>query len=155
MIVENPQKISIDEVIIKAEKFLQSFDYLDFALLFGSYIKNTAGSLSDIDIGIYANRGVELLELGFLTAKMESLLKIKVDLIVLNNLYKKNPTISFEIASTGKLIFCKNENLFIDFKSKSYLYYLDAKYLRDMVNRRFEKRLKEGLFGVRNNVRKA
>lgn len=132
--------------------YLQRFDFIDFALLFGSYAENRAHNLSDVDIGIFTNKDISLLEIGFLTANLESILKIKVDLMILNNLYKKNPVIAYEIVSSNKILFCINENKFIDFKKNALLYFMDTKNMRDMINKTFKDRLNKGKFGEHNFV---
>ncbi len=151
----NQTKLSSADIIHKTAEYLQTLDYLNFAILFGSHAQNKATAMSDIDIGIHTNRDLELLEIGYITAKLESRLKCNVDLIVLNQLYKRKPKLVFEIVSKGKIICSKNEKALVEFKKNCYLYYLDTQYLRQMMDRNLRERLENGLFGVRADVRKA
>jgi len=88
-----------------------------------------------------------------LTAGLESLLKRKVDLVILNNIYKKRPVFAYEIVSNGVIIVCRNKDSFVEFKKKTFLYYMDIKPLTDKVNENFRKRLDSNKFGERNYVR--
>jgi len=54
--------------------YLKQFDFIDFAMLFGSFAEDKAKALSDIDLGIFTNKDVSLIDVGFLAAKMESIL---------------------------------------------------------------------------------
>lgn len=135
--------------------YLKQFDYIDFALLFGSFAENKANILSDIDLGIFTNKDVSLIDVGFLAAKTESILRREIDVVILNDLYKKKPLIAYEIISKGKLLFYKSHEKFIEFKKNTFLYFLDIQHLRNMVDKTFRERLHSGRFGERNYVRKA
>ncbi len=132
---------------------LEKYDFIVFAIIFGSFAENRAMSISDIDIGIYTNRPVTLLEIGKIVSRIEKLTNTKVDLIVLNNLYKKKPVLAFEIVSKGQLIFCRDKEKFIQFKKDTFIYYLDTAPLRNTIDESFKKRLRENRLGERNYVR--
>jgi hypothetical protein len=59
-------------------------------------------------------------------------------------------SLSFEVISKGNLIFCKDHNKLTEFNKNVFLYYLDTKPLRDMIDATFRKRWKSGHFGERN-----
>jgi hypothetical protein len=42
------------------------------------------------------------------------------------------PNFAFQVISAAKLLFTRNEGLFVNFKKKVFLYYLDAQPLIDM-----------------------
>jgi predicted nucleotidyltransferase len=84
------------EIIKKIKEYFKNSDYL-FVLIFGSYAKNDFTNLSDIDIGIYFKDNPNYKEIGYHSLKLEELLNKKIDLIALNDIYKKNPLFSFEI----------------------------------------------------------
>lgn len=129
---------------------LQLFDFIDFAVLFGSVAENRATPLSDVDIGIYTNRDISLCELGLLNSRLETILKKAVDVVVLNDIYRKRPVFAYEIVKNGVLLFCKRQERFIEFKKRTLLYYMDNNYLINEINKGFKKRLQNGGFGKRN-----
>lgn len=142
MISEKFQKILNDE--------LQKFDFIIFAILFGSQAENKSTSISDIDIGVYSAIDLKLHDIGLISVCLEKATARKTDVIILNGLYKTNPFLSFQIVSKGILIFCKAVNELASFKSKTFLYYLDVKPLYDQINRSLLNRLKSGRFGDRD-----
>lgn len=129
---------------------IRQFDFVDFALLFGSFAEGRENRLSDIDIGVFLNKDIELIQRGKLVAGLEFVLARNVDILILNGLYIKNTLLSFEIVSRGKLLFCRDEDALTAFKRKTFLYFMDTRDLRDMVNTSFKKRLLSGKFGECN-----
>ncbi len=69
-------------------KILKNNNNIIFAVLFGSYANDTSYNLSDIDIAIYTNKELDILEIGSIVSDLEQATNKKIDLIVLNNLYK-------------------------------------------------------------------
>ena len=128
--------------------------FIIFALLFGSFAENRATRISDIDIGIYVNRTVSLLEIGTIITRLEKITNSKIDLIILNDLFKKKPVLAFESVSKGQLILCHDQEKFIEFKKNTFLYYLDTAPLRHAIDQRFRERLSEKRLGERNYVGK-
>ncbi len=47
-----------------AANLLAGQEFIAFALLFGSFARGQPGPLSDVDIGIYVSRPLDLLEIG-------------------------------------------------------------------------------------------
>ncbi len=131
-------------------KELQRYDFIVFAFLFGSYAEGRATDISDIDVGIYTDKAISLTDIGLVTAHLEKITRKKTDLLILNNLYKAKPVLSFEVISKGNLIFCIDHNKLTEFKKNVFLYYLDTKPLRDITDMAFRNRLKSGHFGERN-----
>lgn len=131
---------------------LEKYEFIVFAVIFGSFAENKATNISDVDIGIYTNRPVTLLEIGMIVSDIEKISKTNVDLIILNDLYKKKPTLAFEIVSKGQLVFCRDKEKFIVFKKNTFIYYLDTAMLRSVIDESFKKRLRENRFGERNYV---
>lgn len=133
-----------------AVKSLQQVDSIEFAILFGSFAEGKENEMSDIDIGISSSKDLSLMELGLLTARLEVVFKRNVDLVILNDLYRRNPLLAYEIVSRGKVIFCRNEERLVELKTNSILSFMDTAPLRDAVNRRLKERLRSGRFGDRN-----
>lgn len=134
----------------KIAEFLKKKENILFALLFGSAAKGQGTRLSDVDIGIYTKNDLPILGLGHIAAGLEKIAHKKIDLVILNDLYKRKPYFSFQVVSSSRLLFCKDEDALTDFKKNVYLYYLDTKPLIDMMNQSFNRRQQTDAFGERN-----
>ena len=139
----------------KIVEFFEQHNSIDFALVFGSHATNKSHPFSDIDIGIYTNNKIELFELGAIVSTIELLINKPVDLVILNDLFKKKPDFAYQIVKDHRLIYCRDRSTYIDFKTNAVLYYLDQKPLIDSVKEAFFNRLNENQFGKRNYVSKA
>jgi len=135
-----------------AYKFFQKDDNIEFGILFGSYAQKRTTNLSDIDLGIFSNKYLNIFEIGNYVINLEQIFKRKVDLVILNDLYKKKPQLCFEIVANGKLIFYKNKDRYYEFKKNTFLYFFDTYNLRTQINQSFRNRLNSGKFGERNYV---
>ncbi|MGV6831484.1 MAG: type VII toxin-antitoxin system MntA family adenylyltransferase antitoxin [bacterium] len=131
---------SLDEV-------LKSYDFIDFALLFGSYARGTQKNLSDIDIAIYTNRSIGLLEQGDIISFLEDKFEKKIDLVLLNNLEKENAKMAFNIVNNHKIIFSRQKQKYIDFKANTYKYYLDLQPMYEMFDEALKERISSGTYG--------
>jgi predicted nucleotidyltransferase len=141
--------VNLDEI----SNVLKGDNNIVFALVFGSRASGKANQFSDVDIGIFTKNDISLLGLGRIVSALEKIGKKEVDLVVLNDLYKRKPNFAFHIISSAKLLFTKDEDLFVNFKKNVFLYYLDAKPLIDMVKAGVNKRIEAGAFGERNFIR--
>ena len=128
-------------------EILQSYDFIDFALLFGSYAKGTQTMLSDVDIAIYTNRSIDLLEQGHIVVHLEELLQKRIDLLVLNNLYKENSKMAFNVVDNHKVIFCNTLEKYVQFKTYTYKYYFDQKPMFEMFDKALLERIESGTYG--------
>lgn len=134
----------------KIADFLKGNNNILFALVFGSSAKGKSNKLSDVDIGIYTANELPLLELGKITSGLEKIVKKKVDLVVLNELFKRKPNFAFQVVSSARLLFTKDKGAFTNFKKNVFLYYLDARPLIEMMKASLERRIKTNHFGERN-----
>ena len=121
-----------------------------FVLLFGSYANDTAGSMSDVDIGIYFKHSVDLKYLGFLSATLEAKLEKKIDLIVLNDIEKKDPLFAFNILQNHRVLKVNDEDTYINFKTAVQLSYLEHKELIDQSMQDLHNRVHHNHFARRN-----
>jgi|GEM_PF-515636 len=126
---------------------LAAQEHITFALLFGSFAREQAGPLSDVDIGIYVSRPLDLLEIGRLTAELERVLGRQVDLLVLNDALQHNPALAYYAVAEGVVLFCRDQEAWMDFKTRVFLAYLDTAFLRTLVARVFRERLEAGRSG--------
>lgn len=137
-----------DELVRILKNTLQRYDFVDFALLFGSWAEGEPSPLSDVDVGIYTNRDITLQELGECAAQLEKSIRRGVDVVLLNDLFKFKPYFAFRIIKSGFLLVCRNQDRYVEFKRQAILNYLDVQPLKDSVDRAFRKRLDQGEFGV-------
>jgi predicted nucleotidyltransferase len=135
------------EISSRLQTALVEFDYIDFAVLFGSVSKGSETTLSDVDIGVHASRELPLLETGYLISVIQKNLNQKADVVILNDLYKKNAVFANEIVKSSSIVLLNDDSKWIEFKAQTYLHYLDIKYMNDLMNEAFLKRAAEGNFG--------
>lgn len=141
---------SNEEISNQIKTYLYEHKKISFALLFGSFINEKNNAMSDIDIALYFNGEVNLIELGQIISALEKIAKRKVDVVELNELYKKNPLLAFNIISNSEPLFFKDETEFINFKTRTHLEYFDTERLRTSVRKTFRNRISEKKFGKRN-----
>ena len=132
----------------KIASILSKQTNIKFAYIFGSALKNKTRYGSDLDIAIYFNNEPDLLTIGELVFKLEKEVEKKIDLIKLNNLDKSNPCLAYSVLSKGIVVYPGDEKTFIEFKRSVLLHYLDFKFVRDMFDASFNKRLSSNKFAV-------
>jgi predicted nucleotidyltransferase len=113
--------------LIKTSKKLD----FDFLILFGSYAKGkqreNCENESDIDLAFFKqeeNKNLKFIDLYFEISKhIEG--DIKLNLI---DLSENNPyLLEEEIFRSGKLIFCKNKEIYYDKRNQTFFNYIDYK----------------------------
>jgi len=129
-------------------RFLLKQEDIEFAILFGSFKHKK--QFRDIDIGIYLTKDLSLLKIGYLKSELDLLTGKDTDLLVLNNLYDKNPELAYEIVAYGEVLFTRKPDMFKNYKKRAFLIYFDTAILRNKVNSAFKKRLLEKKFGQRD-----
>jgi predicted nucleotidyltransferase len=143
-------KMNLTVNLNKIINVLKGDNNIVFALVFGSQAYGQANRLSDVDIGIFTKDDLPLLRMGQIVSALEKVGGKEVDLVVLNDIYKRKPNFAFQVISSAKLLFTRDEDLFVNFKKNVFLHYLDAKPLIDMVKAGMNKRIETGAFGERN-----
>lgn len=138
---------SVDSIDIMMSTFKQ-FGEIDFVFLFGSYAKKCAKKMSDLDMAVHGE--LSLLDVGYITTECESILKRKVDVVLINNAYRKNALFAFQAVSNTVPLLIPDEKLFVEFKKKAMLYYFDQKHLFDNNRNSISDRIQKGTFGERN-----
>lgn len=130
------------------QKYFNANPDIEFALLFGSHASKRNSGFSDLDIGIYLkNSDYDLLKIGRLITDLNSITNKRIDLQILNDLYKRSPKLSFEICKNHTLIYSKSDESYIDFKTRSQIYYFDTEMLRSKADEIFNTRLEQKKFG--------
>lgn len=131
----------------KIAHILQSYEIIDFALIFGSYANNKERFLSDIDLAVFTKEEIDIFTVGEIIATLEDACAKPIDLIVLNDLYKTNAKLAFSILDNHQILFCKNHDAYTDFKTKTLQYYFDLSYMYAMFDEAVETRIKNGTYG--------
>ncbi|RKX75266.1 MAG: nucleotidyltransferase domain-containing protein [Spirochaetes bacterium] len=114
----------------KLIRYLEKKERIDFLILFGSYSQGQSTGLSDIDFAYYASEELSFEEESEILYEMGRILNThEIDLVNLKKIPLKSRYI---ILYEGKLIFCRNEELFYDVKERVTNMYLDYKYYDDI-----------------------
>jgi predicted nucleotidyltransferase len=92
-----------DMLIARLSDLLASFDDIEFAYLFGSYVDGNISKHSDIDIAIYIKDSLDSFEVGLAVHhKLEIALSSKIDVVVLNDV--KNYRLLKDIIYKGRVL---------------------------------------------------
>lgn len=113
------------EISRKIEEFVKNRAEIIFAYIFGSFIEDEV--YNDIDLAIYIDENNALTKKIFyaieLSKKLEELVKIPIDVIVLN---RASNFIVYRV-SNGKLIKNSDDNMRINFMTTHWKEYWDFK----------------------------
>ncbi|OGQ47569.1 MAG: hypothetical protein A3I05_02090 [Deltaproteobacteria bacterium RIFCSPLOWO2_02_FULL_44_10] len=129
--VEKIKDVSLCEVM-KQEKELRSFFRklpVDLVFLHGSFSMQNMKPLSDIDIALlFQNDKGTFSLIGKIREKMEEVFgRTDIDIAILN---RASPLLWMNVLQTGKLLYCRNEKSFKQFRLKTIQRYLNTKHLR-------------------------
>lgn len=130
------------------EDYFSKREDVGFVCLFGSFVSSER--FRDIDIGVFFNPVPDLIRFGSMQSEVHQLVGYKVDLVILNDLYKKKPDFAYQIVTDGELLMSNDRDGYVQYKSKAWGYYFDTAYLREKVNAAFSRRMKSSKFGSRN-----
>ncbi|MBV6510847.1 MAG: hypothetical protein FMNOHCHN_00325 [Ignavibacteriaceae bacterium] len=135
------------ELINRIKEYLAASEYTTFAYLFGSQVSGKTRFGSDLDIAVWFAQEPSLNILGNLVGDLEDLTGERIDLVELNGLPQKKPKLAYNVVSKGVFLFTKDEKLHVEFKTKTFLHYLDFKPVIEMTEAAMMKRIKNGTFG--------
>ena len=121
------------------------------AMLIGSQARGTAGPLSDVDIAIWHEPGLDpatrlRLRLDLATAASRALGTDEVDIVLLN---RATPLMRHRAIRDGVRLLERNPKARVRFEARGLLEYLDTKPLRAELARGLRHRIEEGRFGRR------
>lgn len=130
-----------------------------FAYIFGSVVKATAHSNSDVDIAVYfaniaeGSKGdIQAVDKQINTALiLEPIAKRPVDVVVLN---RASIDLRQNILLHGRLLFCRDQAVHKHFKLQQLRDYQDFSMLEPIFRRYRKRRIQEGSFGGRSANRK-
>lgn len=126
----NSEKLNIQDII---SAFLQQFDEIVFAYIFGSFA--TKEHYHDIDIAVYLNDKFNKNDFtkypyGYeseMISKLTQLTRKKIDFVVMN---KMGITFQQRIINKGILLFCKDKSKRIAYENYIRKLYIDSANIR-------------------------
>lgn len=130
----------ITKVTSQIKDYLFAREDIVFAYIFGSFATGEAHFNSDIDIAIYTKNYLETLELGGIVVDLEEMIEQRIDIVILNDRPKEHPELAYRIVAEGELLFNKDHETFVNFKTDAFLYYLDFLPVIEMFNKKFLER---------------
>ncbi len=118
-----------DRLLKLLKNKLISEEKVCFAYLFGSQARQDAGKLSDIDIAIYLDHGIDgfRYRLYLMEAIMKTIKNDKVDIIILNN---ATLLICHQVVKDG-VVLKDDKRQRLDFETQVLWEYHDTEYLRN------------------------
>ena len=119
------------------------------AYIFGSAAKKELTKLSDIDFAVLLDKTIPQnkyyqIRLSLLDRLGRAIKSKPIDIAILNN---ASPLLSQLVILQGKIIFCKDEDLRVNFQVKSLKEFDDALYLRRVYYNYLEERVKKNKLG--------
>jgi len=119
------------------------------AYIFGSAAKKELTKLSDIDFSVLLDKTIPQnkyyqIRLSLLDRLGRAIKSKPIDIAILNN---ASPLLSQLVILQGKIIFCKDEDLRVNFQVKSLKEFDDAIYLRRVYYNYLEERVKKNKLG--------
>ncbi len=135
--------------VAKLKEYLFSQREITAAYLFGSYVSERSGPLSDIDIAVLLDSAINdkdygLIKLHITTDLIRVLSFNEIDLVILN---AAPPLLSHEIIKRGKLLFSSDEKRRLEYTVKATMRYLDTIHLRKVQDRVLHEKIRRGEFG--------
>lgn len=114
-----------------------------YALVFGSAARGTAGAHSDVDVAIGLSAGATLtpLEIGAITADLESAAGKPVDLVLLD---EATPSLAYRVFRDGRTLVVRDRAAMVERKARAILEYLDFQPVEELFARRVLERAARG-----------
>ena len=147
--VKKSNKFNKQEIKKTLSAFFQNRDEVLVAYLFGSVAEDKQNKLSDLDIAVLVETDkldkLDEQPFGYQVSAMTDLISLlktnDVDLVILNY---ATPLLSHEVIKYGEVIFCRDEEMRIQFEVRTLQQYIDTKPLRDIQHEYLVRRIKSG-----------
>jgi uncharacterized protein len=122
--------------------YLENNKVVKFAYLFGSCVRGESGPLSDIDLAVYLNTGVDYFSerLRFLEQLSRLLKGYPCDLVILNN---ASLVLKYEVIHGGRVI-KENKKRRIPFEIGVFRDYLDTEPIRAVHRQKLKRSFSKG-----------
>jgi uncharacterized protein len=108
-------KIQTEIISFLIEKISPNLIYI-----FGSTVKGTSNKYSDIDIAYLSDQNIDEFETFMLAQELAGIINFDVDLI---DLEKSSTVFQGQVVSTGKVIFCLNDRIRMNYEMKTFKMY--------------------------------
>lgn len=116
------------DIFKRLEEYLRRYPVL-FAYVYGSFAEGNRGRLSDIDLAVCFNQDLsrsERFDLRLrLSSEISGICATAVDVVSLND---ASLSLAFEIIKKGKVLFCKDRDVFVEKEYQVMKRYLDRRY---------------------------
>lgn len=109
---------------------------VDMVFLHGSLAKNNLKKLSDIDVAALFKQDYDLKDIGKLVELLKKEFKRDdIDLAVLNT---ASPLLCMQVLKNGKLLYCRREQIFKNYRLRTIQRYLATSHLRNSFHKMVE-----------------
>jgi predicted nucleotidyltransferase len=105
----------------------------DLIYIFGSTVKGTSNSNSDVDVAYLSEESYDEYEIFMVAQELAAIVNLDIDLIDLN---KASTVFQAQIVSTGKNIYSFDENKRMNFEMKTYKMYAKLNEERKVISDR-------------------
>ncbi len=145
--------VNLDEIAPMIKKVAEEYD-LALVYLYGSYAKNTAGKLSDLDIAFLPVKSNKSRENNFKFDKRAGLLARLEDIfeeeaIDLVNFTEAPPSLIHRILKDGVCIYARGNSERLNFEIINESLYYDTAPLRKEYFANLRRKIEDGSFGYR------
>lgn len=112
-------------------RVLASEPAISYALVFGSAARESLHSDSDVDVAIELLPGAprDVLALGALAARLESAVRRRIDLVLLD---EAPPPLAYRVFRDGQIVLEHDHAALVRRKARAVLEYLDFKPIEDL-----------------------
>ncbi len=128
------------ELVEKVRRVLEKRSFVVFAYIFGSRVRRERAVKGDVDVAIYAGRGLSWRELVEMMNELEDLVGTRVDLVDLST---APLTLAYEAVKTGVVALDRDPEKRVEYEVKILREYLDLKprlenYFRTVIRQSVE-----------------
>ena len=141
----------LDEAALGRLRGALDCDGVVAAMLIGSQARGTAGPLSDVDVAVWHEPGLDSrarldLQIALAGRAARALYTDEIDVIPLND---APPLMRHRAIRDGRRLVERDPDERVRLETRAVLDYLDTAHLRVELGRRMRRRMKEGRFGRR------
>ncbi|MFH1856406.1 MAG: nucleotidyltransferase domain-containing protein [Candidatus Omnitrophota bacterium] len=142
----NGRPINFRKIEPRIEKFCGKFNIV-LMYIFGSYALGNAGKISDLDVAVLSEKGINLDKTLILIEELQKIFAEEaVDFVDL----KLAPlTLIHRVLKEGRCLYAQSLEVKIEFETKKESLYYDTAFLRKEHFEAMKRRIRNGSFGYR------
>lgn len=139
---------SIEEYLPALERVFEK-QGVALAYLYGSQARGDAGPLSDVDVGVLFQPGLNRKERWRqrLALSQDLMRVLSRDDLVVADLAEASPLLKNEVRREGRLLYCADEAVRVEFEVGTLREFVDTQPLRDLRRRYLLERIGQGRMG--------